>query len=206
MILLFNKLPVKLKRKIEIIVSLASQALGSNFYDIAGSRWMGDKLTIESLFPKWILKKAKDDPSNVLIVQIIKSFQRWLFDVDRGYGAAVPWEKIHVPNKLNDKLLIGIADLYFPRADFSQTEFSDILPNLKRFSINVDVNYFSKKGTPEGIKYVLVNLLDIPYESCEVMSGSPGFVIIRANVPEKYKNFLDKCVYPAGIKIIYETV
>lgn len=206
MILLFNKIPVTLKRKIDIILSTAIQALGSNFYDISGARWMGDKISSESLFPKWIMKKANDDPFNVLIVQIFKSFQRWVFDVDRGYGGSVPWEKIHVPHKINDKLLLGVADLYFPRFDFSEPDFADILVNLKKFSINVDVNYFNKKGTPEGIKYLLITLLNIPYESCEVMTGSPGFLIVRANVPEKYKNFLNKCVYPAGIKVTYQAV
>lgn len=206
MILLFNKLPVKLTRKIEIMVATVIQALGSNFYDVKGSRWLGDKLTVESLFPKWIIKKANDDPSNVLIVQIIKSFNRWLFDVDRGYGAAVPWEQIHVPQKINDKLLIGLGDMYFPSVDFSSSEFSDILLNLRKFAINVDANYFHKKGSPDAIQYLLVTLLGIPYDSCEVVTGSPGFLIVRANVPEKYKDFLNKCVYPAGMIVLYESV
>lgn len=206
MILLLNKLPVTLKRKITKMVGLAIETLGSNFYDINGNRWMGDKLTIESLFPKWIIEKSKKDSSNVLIVDIIKSYQRWLFDVDRGYGASVPWETIHVPHKLNDKLLLGLADMYFPQADFSSSDLSDLLPNLRKFSINVDANYFHRKGSLEAIHYLLITLIGIPYESCEVVTGSPGFIIVRANVPEKYKNFLNECVYPAGTVILYESV
>lgn len=206
MILLFNKIPVKLSKKIEIMISTAKSILGSEFFNVEGSRWFGDKLTTNSLFPKWIIKKANDDPNNVLIVEIIKSYQRWLFDVERGYGAAVPWETIHVPHKLTDKLLLGLADLYFPEQDFSSDTLKNLLPNLKTFSIKVEENYFRKKGTPEGIQYVLTALLGLPYESCEVFTGSPGFMIVRANVPDEYKDFLNKSVYPAGVKIIYESV
>lgn len=206
MILLLNKLPVTLDSKITKMVSLAAQTLGSNFYDVNGDRWLGDKLTVDSVFPKWIVEKSKNDPSNVLIVDIIKSYQRWLFDVERGYGAAVPWETIHVPQKITDKLLLGLADLYFPQYDFSDPDLSDILLNLRKFSINVDANYFHRKGSLEAIHYLLVALLGVPYESCEVVTGSPGFIIVRANVPDKYKNFLNKCVYPAGTVVLYESV
>lgn len=206
MILLFNNIPVKLKRKVEIMISTAQSILGSEFFNTAGSRWLGDRLTIESLFPKWIIKKANENPSEVLIVQFIKSFQRWLFDLEMGYGAAVPWETIHVPQKIPNKLLLGLADLYFPRFDMSGEDFADILPNLKKFSIKVEENYFRKKGSPEAIQYLLISLLGVPYESCEVVSGSPGFLIVRANIDLKYRNFLNKCVYPAGITVLYESV
>lgn len=205
MILLLNNIPVTLDSKISKIVSLASSALGSDFTDVEGERWLGDNLTMEALFPQWIIKESKDDPSNVLIVEIIKSYQRWLFDIERGYGAAVPWETIHVPQKITNKLLLGLADLYFPQFDLSGAEFSEILPNLRKFAINVDANYFHRKGSAEAIHYLLVTLLGIPYESCEVVTGSPGFIIIRANVDEKYKPFLNKCVYPAGVVILYES-
>lgn len=206
MILLFNKIPVKLNKKIEIMISKAKEILGSEFFNVAGSRWFGDKLTVQSLFPKWIIQKEKDDPNNVLIVQIIKSYQRWLFDIERGYGAAVPWETIHVPHKLTDKLLLGLADLYFPEQDFSSDVLKPLLTNLKTFSLHVEENYFRKKGTPDAIQYLLVTLLGLPYDLCEVVTGSPGFLIVRANVPDQYKDFLNKSVYPAGIEIIYESV
>ena len=205
MILLFNHIPVTLEGKINKMLSIAQAAYGSDFYDVAGQRWLGDNLTVDSLFPKWILKEANDDPDNVLIVEIVKSFNRWLFDVERGYGAAVPWETIHVPSKLTDKLLLGLADLYFPQFDLSGPDYSDILQNLKKFSIFADENYFNIKGTPDAIRYLLTTLIGIPYNQCEVFSGSPGFLIIRANVPDKYKSFLNKCVYPAGVVALYET-
>lgn len=205
MILLFNNLPIKLKRKVEIMISTAQSVLGSEFFNTAKSRWLGDNLTVESLFPKWIIKKANENPSEVLIVQLIKSFQRWLFDLERGYGAAVPWETIHVPHKISDKLLLGLADMYFPRFDLSGTDFSEILPNLKKFSIKVEENYFRIKGSPQAIQYLLITLLGVPYDACEVVIGSPGFLIVRANVDEKYKPFLNKCVYPAGMTVLYES-
>jgi hypothetical protein len=205
MILLFNKIPVTLKRKIQIIVSLAQQALGSEFFNVSGSRWLGDKLTVKSLFPKWIIKKSEDDPSNVLIVEIIKSYQRWLFDVNRGYGAAVPWETIRDSQQIPDKLLLGIADLYFPSEDFSSAPLVNVLPNIRKFAINSHKNYFHKKGSLESIKYLLITLLDMPYDNCEVVTGSPGFIIVRANVPDEYKDFLNRSVYPAGMIVLYES-
>lgn len=206
MILLFNNIPVKLKRKVEIMISTAQSVLGSEFFNVAGSRWLGDKLTIESLFPKWIIKKSEESPSEVLIVEFIKSYQRWLFDVERGYGAAVPWEKIHAPNQIPNKLLLGLADLYFPSFDMSTSDFTEVLPNLKRFSIKAEENYFRIKGSPQAIQYLLISLLGLSYDACEVVTGSPGFLIVRGDVPEKYKPFLNKCVYPAGMKVLYESV
>lgn len=205
MILLFNHIPVTLEGKIQKMLAIAQASYGSDFYDVAGQRWLGDSLTVDSLFPKWILKEANDDPNNVLIVQIVKSFNRWLFDVNRGYGASVPWETIHVPQLMNDKMLLGLADMYFPQFDLSDSDYADILPNLKRFSIFADENYFNIKGTPDAIRYLLVTLIGLPYDDCEVFSGSPGFLIVRANVPDKYKSFLNKCVYPAGVVALYET-
>jgi len=205
MILLLNHIPVTLEGKINKMLSIAQAAYGSDFFDVAGQRWLGDNLTVESLFPKWILKEANDDPNNVLIVEIIKSFNRWLFDVERGYGAAVPWETIHVPQLLTDKMLLGLADSYFPQFDFSSSDYNDLLLNLKKFAIFADENYFNVKGTPDAIRYLLTTLIGIPYDDCEVFSGSLGFLIVRANVPEKYKSFLNKCVYPAGIVVLYES-
>jgi hypothetical protein len=206
MILLFNKLPVTLDSKLNKMLEIAKAELGSEFSNVQGSRWLGDNLTPEAVFPRWIIKEAEDNPSEVLIVQIIKSFHRWLFDLERGYGAAVPWETIHVPHKIPDKILLGLADLYFPRYDMSSQNFSEILLNLKTFSIKAEENYFRKKGTPDAIRYLLITLLGIPYNACEVVIGSPGFLIVRASVDEKYKDFLNKCVYPAGMTVLYESV
>jgi hypothetical protein len=111
MILLFNHLPVTLNQKIAKFIETVKSAYGSDFYDVQGDRWFGDNITVESLFPKWILKEAQDDPSNVLIVQIVKSYLRWLFSIPYGYGGAVPWETIIDPQTIQTKLLEGIADL-----------------------------------------------------------------------------------------------
>jgi hypothetical protein len=205
MILLLNHIPATLENKIAKLVELAQQAYGSDFYDIEGNRWTGDSITTESLFPKWILQEEQDDPSNVLIVQLIKSYNRWVFSLDYGYGSTIPWETIHDPQKIPAKLLVGLADMYFPYADFTAEPLSDLLPNLRSFALRSQDKYFKIKGTPQAVKYLLTTLLAIPYSDCEVLSGSPGFMIVRANVPEKYKPFLNKCVYPAGTTVLYES-
>lgn len=206
MILLFNHLPVTLEQKIAKFIETVKATYGSDFYDVEGDRWFGDNLTVESLFPKWILKEAEDDPSNVLIVQVVKSYLRWLFSIPYGYGGYVPWENIRDPQTIPTKLLEGIADLYFPKADFSSTsDLNDLLPNIRTFALNADANYFNVKGSMVGIKYVLTSLIGLSVDACDVFTGSPGFIIVRANVPEQYKPFLNEYVYPAGMKILYES-
>lgn len=206
MILLFNKIPVTLERKIKEMVENARSIYGSDFYNYEGEYWFGDKLTTKSLFPNWILKKAEEDPTNVTIVQIIKSYLRWLFSEKYGYGGKIDWENIHCPFNINDKFLEALANNYFPNEDFSSTsDLKDLLPNIKKFAIQADVNFFNIKGTRDSIKYTLTSLLGLPVNECEIQTGSPGFLIVRANVPEKYKNFLNRNVYPAGVFVIYET-
>lgn len=206
MILLFNHIPVSLDRKINELILLAKKSYGSDFYNVQGQYWKGDDLTVQSLFPNWILKEAENDPENVTIVQIVKSYLRWLFSIEYGYGGMIEWETIHCPQKINSKLFEGLADMYFPRDDFSSTsDLFDLLPNFPNFSINCDSQYFNVKGTPGAIKYLLTTILNLPQDEVIVQTGSPGFMIVRANVPDKYKSFLNNSVYPAGIEIIYET-
>jgi hypothetical protein len=207
MILLFNKIPVTQESKINAIVAKAKAAYGSEFYNVQGKYWKGDDLTVEALFPNWIIQEANDDPSNVTIVQIVKSYLRWLFSIDYGYGAYINWETIRCPNEIDEKLLAGLADLYFPGEDFSSTSnLYALLPNLKKFAIHADLNYFNIKGSMNAIRYLLITLLGLPISSCFVYTGSPGIVIIRANVPEKYKPFLSRSVIPAGMTVIYQAV
>jgi hypothetical protein len=206
MILLFNKIQVSLEIKIKQMVESVQAILGSDFYNLSGNPWFGDKLTVKSLFPNWIYKKAEQDSSNVLIVQIVKSYLRWLFSEDYGYGGKVDWENIQCPFSIKNKFLEALADKYFPYEDFSSTsDLNDLLPNIKKFALNVDENYFNIKGSCDSVKYVLTTLLNLPISQCKVQTGSPGFMIVRANVPEKYKPFLNRSVYPAGTYIIYET-
>lgn len=206
MILLFNNIPATLEAKISKLVELAKSTYGSDFYDVENNRWTGDSITTESLFPKWIIQEYKQDSNNVLIVELIKSYNRWVFSLDYGYGSAVPWEYLRDPQKIPTKLLVGLADLYFPKADFTSSPLNDLLPNLRKFALRCEDQYFNIKGSPKAIKYLLTSLLDLPYSTCEVFTSSPGFIIVRADVPEKYKPFLNKCVYPAGTTILYESV
>lgn len=206
MILFFNKIPVTIQNKVNKMVELAKLTLGSNFYSLTNEPWFGDKLTVKSLFPSWIYKKSIDDPSNVLIVQIIQSYLRWLFSEKYGYGGKIDWENIQCPYTINDKFLEALADKYFPREDFSSSsDLNDLLPNIKKFAINCEENYFNMKGSCFAIKYLLTTLLNLPITDCDVQTGSPGFIIVRANVQEKYKPFLNRAVYPAGTYILYET-
>jgi hypothetical protein len=206
MILLFNKIPVTLGRKVNEAVLRAQALYGSDFYNYKGQYWFGDNLTTDSLFPNWILNEAQSDPSNVTIVQIVKSYLRWLYSEKYGYGGKVDWETIHNPQAINDKFLQALAYSYFPNEDFSSTSsLYDILPNIKKFAIQADVNYFDIKGTLKAIKYAITTLLAISPSQCTVQTGSPGFIIVKANIPEKYKPFLNREVYPAGMQIIYQS-
>lgn len=204
--ILFHHIPVTLERKISELVNRVKAAYGSDFYNVKGNYWRGDDLTTQSLFPSWILKEADADPDNVTIVQIIKSYLRWVFSTEYGYGGCIDWETMQIPLRIKQKLLEGVTDAYFPGEDFSSgSDLNDLLPNVRKFSINVDVNYFNVKGSMSAIKYLLVTLLGLSQDTTAVYTGSPGIIIVIANVPEKYKAFLNRSVYPAGMTIIYQS-
>lgn len=206
MILLFNHIPVTVEGKIEKLIQKAKQLYGSEFYNIQGEYWFGDSLTVNSLFPEWILKAYNNDTENVLVVPIIKNYLRWLFSLKYGYGAQLDWENIRSPITIDSKLLEGYAESYFPGADFASDDLSDILPNMRRFSLQVQGSYFDIKGTNKAIKYVLTCLLDMPYSTTQVYTASPGVIQIKANVLDKHKSFLAEHVIPAGMTVIYESV
>lgn len=206
MILLFNHIPVTLQGKINKFVEKVQEAYGSEFYNIQGQKWFGDKLTVQALFPAWILREYENDPTNVLIVPIIKNYLRWLFSIEYGYGAQLDWEKIRSPLEINSKFLEAVAESYFPGADFASDELVDLLPNIRAFSVQVQGSYFDIKGTPKGIKRVLTTLLGLPFFTTKVYCSSPGIITIEGNVSEDHKNFLAEHVIPAGMVVIYVSV
>lgn len=206
MILLFNHLPVSEPIKIAKLLQKVEESYGSDFYNIQGQEWLGDQLTVESLFPSWILKKHENDSENVLIVTIIKNYLRWLFSLNYGYGAALDWENIRSPLTINIKLLQGVAESYFPGADFSSSSLSDSLNNIRRFSIRVHSEYFDIKGTNKAIKHCLICLLGYNSFSTKVYTSAPGFITIKANIETRHKNFIEEHLVPAGIKVLYESV
>lgn len=204
--LFFTNLPVTLEYKISKLVERAIDTYGSEYYNTQGSYWKGDQLTLESLFPDYILREYKNYPDKVKLIPLIKNYLRWLFSIEYGYGAYIEWEKLRTCLFINEKLLQGYAETYFPDEDFSSDDLKDVLPNIKKFSIKVDSNYFNIKGTPNAIKYVLVELLGMPYNTTQVQTYSNFVIKIIGNVPEKYKPFLNRSVYPAGTTVIYESV
>jgi hypothetical protein len=206
MILLFNHIQPTLKYKIAKFVELVEEAYGSDFYSIQGTPWLGDNITIEALLPSWILKEYEENPTKVLIVPILKNYLRWLFSLEYGYGAQLEWEKIRTPVIINSKLLQGIAEGYFPGSDFSSEALSDSLQNVRKFSIQVQTRYFDIKGTNNAIKYALTELLGYDLTTTKVYNSIPCHVVIKANILEKHKNFIEEHLVPAGIKVLYESV
>jgi hypothetical protein len=204
MILLFNHIPVSLEVKIKKLVEKAKQAYGSDFYDIAGSRWKGDQLTVESLFPEWVLNECVNDPQNNIVVNLIKNYLRWLMSPQYGYGANPDWKTIRDYGAMNSIFLQGLAEFYFPNADFGSEPLSNVLPNIRRFAIKADDNYFVKKGTPEGIKYALTCLFDLNPSTTSVIYTSPGIITISSDLDSSYQNFVNNYLIPAGVIAIYQ--
>lgn len=210
MILLFNSQPVTELVKIERLFDRAKSLYGSDFYDIKTSNWLGDQLTVESLFPNWIMQSYNNDSSNVLVVPIIKNYLRWLFSLEYGYGAQLDWEKIRSPLTVNPIFLEAFADFYFPGANFSQSPLKEVLPNIRQFLTRADCNYYNLKGTPTAIKYVICALLEFNWDDVEVYTA--GAATIQINVSSGlnddllvYQNFLEEYVLPIGVNIIYGT-
>lgn len=205
MLLLLNHLPVSLEGKIEKLIQLAKEQYGSEFYNTQGFYWKGDQLTIESLFPSWIIKQANARPTEVNITGLVKNYLRWLLSIEYGYGAQLEWNTLRSPLLMNFIFLEALADYYFSGCDFSG-DLAPILPNIRKFAIKADTNYFDKKGTPESIKWVLTSLFGMDYETTLVQTTSPGFVQITGNVPDAYKTFLEYYVIPAGTVVIYVSI
>ena len=202
--LFFNRLPVSIAQKVDLLFQKALQQYGSELYNVGKDKFIGDNLTVDSLFPEWILQAYQSNTSNVTIVPIVKQYLRWLFSMKYGYGAYIEWETLRSPIYMQPQLLQGLAELYFPGEDFSSDELSGILPNIPKFSIQVDYQYFGKKGTPSGIHYVLTTLMGYDYETTEVISFSNSVIKIIANISDNHKAFLERSVIPAGMVVIYE--
>jgi hypothetical protein len=202
--LFFNRLPVSIAQKVELLFEKALKQYGSELYNVGKDKFIGDNLTVESLFPEWIIQEYQSNTSNVTIVPIVKQYLRWLYSMKYGYGAYIPWEVLRSPVFMPTELLQGLAELYFPGEDFSSDELSDILPNIPKFSIQVDYQYFGKKGTPDGIRYVLTTLMGYSYSTTKVISFSNTVIKIIANVSSNHKAFLERSVVPAGMVVIYE--
>jgi hypothetical protein len=202
--LFFNRLPVSIAQKVELLFEKALKQYGSELYNVGKDKFIGDNLTVESLFPEWIIQEYQSNTSNVTIVPIVKQYLRWLYSMKYGYGAYIPWEVLRSPVFMPTELLQGLAELYFPGEDFSSDELSDVLSNIPKFSIQVDYQYFGKKGTPDGIHYLLTTLMGYDYETTQVISFSNTVIKIIANVSDNHKAFLERSVIPAGMVIIYE--
>jgi hypothetical protein len=208
MILFFNNQPVTESVKIQNFLQIAQELYGSDYFDLQNQYWFGDNLTVQALFPTWIMRAYEETPSNVLVIPIVKNYFRWLLSLEYGYGAQLNWENLRTPLFVNSLFLEAYADFYFPNADFSQEPLKSILPNLRKFLINSDSDYNNQKGTPQGIKYLICNLLGLDWKDVEVYTANS--CVIQVNVASQYqttiknyKAFLEEHVLPAGMSVIY---
>lgn len=209
MILFLNNLPVSEDSKLLRLVERAKTLYNSNYYDVEKTKWLADGLTVESLFPEWIVKEAKNN-SNVLVISIIKNYMRWLLSLEYGYGAQLDWENIRTPLLSKNVFHEAYLDFYFPRANFSQSALVNVKNNVKQFSIKADTNYFNIKGTPQAIKYLICNLLGIPWSSVRIFTGNSGVMTVQIasgykSQFDQYVPFLESHVFPAGVSILYQT-
>lgn len=210
MITVFNNQKISLETKINLLVARAAELAGSEFNNINTTKWLGDNLTVESLFQEWIIKEYKANTSNVTIIPIIKNYLRWLFSLEYGYGAQLNWENIRVPLFMNSLFLEALADFYFPDANFSQEPLKSKLPNIRKFATKVDNNYFNVKGTPQAIKYVICALLGFNVTDVYVVTTTyANFQISVASAQlnnlKTFDSFLKTYVYPAGSVVNYTT-
>ena len=211
MIFFLKEQPVSYDVKNAITTARANSLYGSDFQNRNDSKWLGDKLTVESLFPQWIIKEYEANPNNIAIIPIIKNYLRWLLSQEYGYGAQLNWENIRVPLFMNSIFLEAVADFYFPNADFSQSHLKPILPNIRKFLVKSDSNYFDIKGTSAAIKYLICSLLG--FSISDVIVTTSNFTSIDIKISslllsdiEKFKPFISSYVVPAGMAINYTTL
>jgi len=208
MILFFNSQPVSEQVKISYLIERAKELYGSDFYDIDDSYWFGDNLTVRALFPSWIMDAYEKEPNTVLVIPIIKNYLRWLFSLEYGYGAQLNWETLRYSLKTNSKFLEAYADFYFPDVDFSQEPYASILPNIRKFLINADANYFNEKGTPQATKYLICTLLGFDWDSVDVFTVNAAVIQVNTTSAnserlKQFRPFLEEHVLPAGMSVIY---
>lgn len=208
MISVLNPQLLTLETKAGLVVERATGILGSDFDSNDLTPWLGDRLTVNSLFPQWILKEYADSPDTVMIVPFVKQYFRWLLSQEFGYGAQLNWENIRVPLFMNSIFLEALADFYFPGADFSQSHMTEILPNIRRFSIKADSNYFNNKGSTTSIKYLICSLLGFDWDDVYVVTSNYVNIEIRiasasfADI-DPFKTFINNHVIPAGMAVNY---
>jgi len=208
MILFFNNQPVSEGVKVSRLLQRAKDLYGSDFYNLQNQYWVGDSLTVDSLFPSWIIREYNENTSNVLVVPIIKNYLRWLLSLEYGYGAQLNWENIRTGLFVNSKFLEAYADFHFPNADFSKVPLSSILSNIKNFTVMAEVDYYNQKGTAQAVKYLICSLLGFGWEEIDVYTSNACIMQIDV-VAAKESNlksfipFLEEHVFPAGVSIVY---
>jgi len=210
MISVINPQIVTLNTKMNLAVETAQETLGSDFNSNSLTPWLGDRLTTTSLLPQWILKAYGENPNTVMVVPIIKQYFRWLLSQDFGYGAQLNWENIRVPLYMNDIFLEALADFYFPGADFSSSVLNPILPNIRRFAVKADANYFNNKGSAQSVKYVICSLLGFAWNDVSVVTANNVIVDIRIKATsfssiDPFKTFINNYVIPAGVVPNYKS-
>lgn len=208
MILFFNNQPVSEQVKIKKFIERAQALYGSDYYNLQNQYWFGDNLTIQSLFPAWIIREYDENPSNVLVIPIVKNYLRWLFSLDYGYGAQLDWENIRSILYCNSKFLEAYADFNFYGADFSKTPLASVLPNIRKFLANAEKDYNNQKGTPDAIKYLICNLLGFDWADVDVYTANAAIMqvditSVNYNRLQTFKSFLEEHVFPAGVSVIY---
>lgn len=208
MILFFNNQPVTEQIKIAKAFARAQELYGSDYFDIENQEWFGDKLTMESLIPSWIMQEYKSYPEEVLLIPILKNYQRWLLSLEYGYGGQLDWENIRTALLTNSIFLEAWADFYFPNADFSSSPLKEKLSNIRKFSINADSNYFNSKGTPSAIKYAICTLFDFNLEEILVTTSNSCILEIdvissKESELKQYRSFIEEYIIPAGISVVY---
>lgn len=210
MIFFVSDLPASPQQKVALLVERAKELYKSDYFDIEGQKWLADKLTIESLFPTWIVKECQEN-SSASVVAIIKNYMRWLLSLEHGYGAQLDWENLRYYPKINSMFLEAYADFYFPGADFSSELLNPKLSNLRSFLIKADTNYFNIKGTATATKYLICNLLGFSVSDINVETSNASIIRIQVNASSysnfiQYKDFLEKYVLPMGVAVIYESL
>jgi hypothetical protein len=74
MIVLYSNQKIELQTKAQLAAESCFTVLGSDFRDTILKSWFGDLLTVQSLFPEWILNSYENDTTNsVTVIPIIKN-------------------------------------------------------------------------------------------------------------------------------------
>lgn len=201
LVLLNNQIPDSIAVAVERIKEYAFRSLRLQNYP--EKDWDGDRVNVEKQMPYWIETEYAISPNNAPVVDFFKTYYRWLFDYDEGYGCGFYLEDIRDIFYVKYDFLQAYADDVF-RGDLDLSVYKELRQNFIKFYICHERDYVRLRGTTYGIEYLLKSLFGVT--TAKVVTLSPASIQIESNLDENYQDLVKLIGCPFGFDVTFITV